>query len=1023
MEAQDRIDKAKALHVLYIVLLVFAGIFGFVCALLVLFVPLLIVLPICLAGGCDNECVQLVFCWRQDSWDDWGSCCSKACGDDSDLDSERKERCKQRLFCWRDSDWDEWGSCAFAQVIFCWRVSNSDGWGTCFQCCKSCNESNSYSDSEKASVVPFSRGDEVVIAREPTQREWRGCPNRSFDGRRSNFSLGKRLFVWTVSDNNKFFTTEDLQSLWMPVVCVTKHVKTPCEKCDPPFRAGMLCYRLSDFSPPAHDYDENDVLKLLFDDGTTAPPFSVSGGSDSEKIELSLVAQVPPRTLSRVEDGKYYTFAGSSHSRFILLPELLYSGCPTAGERVKLVMAGKAKDPLGDVWSGCPSDDHLTWTHSDRAYTHTVHSVSPCGKFFTSTLRETCWAPTVCIDPTSLKTVDCEKGWFQATGMTKEQRRALGDERIEAIPLTHSDDGRATSFYKITPRLEFSHAGAKLAKCQDTPAATLGLSCADGAATRVVAECRRGDELTRKEVSAARFLTPRSHTICMFAHTRAPSQYTFVYDDGTEFPVFKEHPGDTTCHLALADVHVGTLDTVRPPAEIHNMRIGSVYKFPHGDPDGIYDARGFTEGDVLVAMRRAVGSDWFRCPGAHFSPHVSAKVTVVAVSDDGKFVKTDAWADPWSPSVCFHRERCVTPATEFVLTELVPGLCKTAVFTAAMSNGQMRTHVKGIASAVLVADQSSPASRMGLSVGQTVVHRHSDGRITEHIFEADNRTDAPLFRSTIKKKKNSAAPDARALECIKLSEIEIHASAVVEAAIEAPAVITVSPHAVVVGDEEGNVIDGTVFTSAVTAIVGDFSGTDINDDTDGVFHATHVVGDVFVANTATVATVSSSSSSFGGPPPSLPPPPGGPPPSGPPPPGPMDATAAATRIQRNFKRSHSARIKTSPAAEILPILIPLKLAKFAGKLLKKNATTPQLILDVSGCAGGFEWEWWNENLAGGHAHKLGPDPPPWITEDEARAVVAACVKVCAPAPEWECRSCTCTNEGAAEVCSVCGQRK
>ena len=123
----------------------------------------------------------------------------------------------------------------------------------------------------------------------------------------------------------------------------------------------------------------------------------------------------------------------------------------------------------------------------------------------------------------------------------------------------------------------------------------------------------------------------------------------------------------------------------------------------------------------------------------------------------------------------------------------------------------------------------------------------------------------------------------------------------------------------------------------------------------------------------------------------------------------LDATAAATRIQRNFKRSHSTRIKTSPAAEILPILIPLKLAKFAGKLLKKNATTPQQILDVSGCVNGFEWEWWNENLTG-------------ITEDEARAVVEACVKLCAP-PDWECTACTCTNEGAADACSVCGERK
>ena len=207
-------------------------------------------------------------------------------------------------------------------------------------------------------------------------------------------------------------------------------------------------------------------------------------------------------------------------------------------------------------------------------------------------------------------------------------------------------------------------------------------------------------------------------------------------------------------------------------------------------------------------------------------------------------------------------------------------------------------------------------------------------------------------------------------------------------------VITVSADAVVMTGGGDDVIDGTVFASAATAIVGDFAGTDVNDDTDGVFHATHVVGDVFVANPLAVATIDT---------PTLP----SAPPSGPP--SSLDATAAATRIQRNFKRSHSTRIKTSPAAEILPILIPLKLAKFAGKLLEKNATTPQQILDVSGCANGFEWEWWNENLAG-------------IAEDEARAVVEACVKLCAP-PDWECTACTCTNEGAADACSVCGERK
>ena len=568
---------------------------------------------------------------------------------------------------------------------------------------------------------------------------------------------------------------------------------------------------------------------------------------------------------------------------------------------------------------------------------------------------------------------------------------------------------------------------------------------------------------------------------------------------GVEAPLSKTIAGTRIVHLNLDSIIIGTLATVRPPAEVLDARVGGVYTFPHGDSQDVMWARspaedirkeyvltaiypglsklaafetldlssnkvvkftkdltmavlaedqsspasrmGLTVGDIVVAKegrssrsaRHAVGDknkgfavgDKVRCRDhtLHlWKPGVVTEIRPYVKVKCNKFCSGSAFTWKFVEHTADEKARQVSPLASH--SSALERLCSLLLSHSSLPCLSLACPLFLIYSPLNLALALFSLSRPLLQKAASV-----PAEVAEYKFLYDTRTEKPLFEkrdgdgtpisalashSALKSYRASLQTNLD-LKDIFLGNMEAYemmettrkyeemmakkqqpsfqAAGTIATTI-ASHVITVSADAVVMTGGGDDVIDGTVFASAATAIVGDFAGTDVNDDTDGVFHATHVVGDVFVANPLAVATIDT---------PTLPPaPPSGPPSS-------LDATAAATRIQRNFKRSHSTRIKTSPAAEILPILIPLKLAKFAGKLLKKNATTPQQILDVSGCVNGFEWEWWNENLAG-------------IAEDEARAVVEACVKLCAP-PDWECTACTCTNEGAADACSVCGERK
>ena len=106
---------------------------------------------------------------------------------------------------------------------------------------------------------------------------------------------------------------------------------------------------------------------------------------------------------------------------------------------------------------------------------------------------------------------------------------------------------------------------------------------------------------------------------------------------------------------------------MRPPAEVLDARVGGVYTFPHGDSQ-----------DAM----------WARSPAEDIRK-------------------------------------------EYVLTAIYPGLSKLAAFeTLDLSSTRLfrpPKFTKDLTMAVLAEDQSSPASRMGLTVGDIVVAKDKKG--------------------------------------------------------------------------------------------------------------------------------------------------------------------------------------------------------------------------------------------------------------------------------------------------------